>query len=190
MKVVTAAESIAAIRAKGLDQLGGMGEESTETYFLMKWGINRSAGIIKNAGKVIRLKIPKTTTKARIADANADDRCCKDCQLVFQQPQRLPTLFSTILWIKTRLQATASVSIEFEKVWVWYVQVTYDDATKSTATRRCRGDWTNSWSAQSSRTKLRTNINTRRVQNTAIGGISPSFPFPIHSHRRRSIGRP
>ena len=83
MKVVTAVESIAAVRAKGLDRLGGMSEESTETYFLMKWGINRSAGIIKNAGKVIRLKIPKTTTKARIADANADDRCCKDCQLVF-----------------------------------------------------------------------------------------------------------
>ena len=87
MKVVTAAESIAAIRAKGLDQLGGTGEESTETYFLMKWGINRIAGIIKNAGKVIRLKIPKTTTKARIADANADDRCCKDCQLEFQEPE-------------------------------------------------------------------------------------------------------
>jgi hypothetical protein len=92
MKVVTAAESIAAIRAKGLDQLGGTGEESTDSYFLMKWGINRSAGIIKNAGKVIRLKIPKTTTKARIADANAEDRCCKDCQLVFQQTTKVSYL--------------------------------------------------------------------------------------------------
>jgi hypothetical protein len=38
MKVVTAAESIAAIRAKGLDQLGGTGEESTKILLFDEMG--------------------------------------------------------------------------------------------------------------------------------------------------------
>jgi hypothetical protein len=46
------------------------------SYFLIKWGIIRSPGIIRKAGKVIRLKIPKTTTNARIAEAKAEERCC------------------------------------------------------------------------------------------------------------------
>lgn len=31
---------------------------------------------------------------------------------------------STMRWIKTKLHDTTKVSMEFEKVWVWYVQVT------------------------------------------------------------------
>lgn len=56
--------------------------------------------------------------------------------------------------------------------------------------RLCRCDWISSWIAQSSRTKPTMNMSTRKAQKTAIGGISPSFPFPIHSHRSRSIGSP
>ena len=40
----------------------------------------------------------------------------------------------------TRLQATSKVSMELEKVCVWYVQVTYEEATKVTASLRCLGD--------------------------------------------------
>lgn len=46
--------------------------------------------------------------------------------------------------IRTKDHATTKVSMEFEKVCVWYTQVTYDEATRSTATRRCRGEWTSS----------------------------------------------
>jgi hypothetical protein len=48
-------------------------------YFLMKWGINRSPGISKKAGKVIRLKKPKTTTPASMAEAKVEERCFTDC---------------------------------------------------------------------------------------------------------------
>ena len=82
------------------------------------------------------------------------------------------------------------VSIELENVCVWYVQVTYDDATSMTATLRCRGEWISSWRAQSSSTKDKANINTRKVQNTAMGGISPSPPFSNQSHFSSSIGSP
>lgn len=46
-------------------------------YFLTKWGIKRRPGIRRNAGKVIRLKIPKIITDARIAEAKELDLCCK-----------------------------------------------------------------------------------------------------------------
>lgn len=46
------------------------------------------------------------------------------------------TGLATILSMRTKLHATIKVSTEFEKVCVWYVQVTYDDATRSMATRR------------------------------------------------------
>lgn len=88
------------------------------------------------------------------------------------------------------LHATMSVSTEFEKVCVWYVHVTYEDATSRTAMRRWRGEWMSSWMAQSSRTKLMTNMRTRRVQKTAMGGISPGWPRPIQSHCRSSMGSP
>jgi len=32
--------------------------------------------MIRNAGKVIRLKMPKTTTRAKIAEVNAEERFC------------------------------------------------------------------------------------------------------------------
>ena len=53
-------------------------------------------------------------------------------QIVTYAP-RLPTLTAVIFCIKIRLHATANVSIEFENVCVWYVQVTYEDATSKTA---------------------------------------------------------
>lgn len=70
MKVVKMAERTAATSAKGLyDDQRGFKTRHGFAYFLTKWGINRSPGMIKKAGKVIRLNIPKTTTKARTADA-------------------------------------------------------------------------------------------------------------------------
>lgn len=88
----------------------------------------------------MRLNMPKTTTKESIADAKTEDRCCVFVRSVALHLGSACTLFPTMRWIKTRLQATAKVSIEFEKVCVWYVHVTYDDATSITATLRCRGD--------------------------------------------------
>lgn len=79
MKVVKSAERIAARRANGLKKRwfsSSFRKCLGISYFLVKWGIIRSPGIIKKAGKVIRLKIPKTTTNARIAEAKAEDRCC------------------------------------------------------------------------------------------------------------------
>lgn len=76
---------------------------------------------------------------------------------------RRKTLLSRILCIITRLHATTNVSIEFENMWVWYVHVTYDEATNITASLRCRGDWTSSCIAQSSSTKLKMNMRIRRA---------------------------
>lgn len=45
-------------------------------YFLKKWGIRRRPGMRRNAGNVILLKIPNTTTDASIAVANREERCC------------------------------------------------------------------------------------------------------------------
>lgn len=79
------------------------------TYLFIKWGINRSPGISKKAGNVILLKTPNTATMPRIAEARTEEEVC---------------LVSRMRSIKTRLQATARVSIELENVWVWKVQVT------------------------------------------------------------------
>jgi hypothetical protein len=46
------------------------------SYFLMKWGISRSPGMKIQAGKVIRLNIPKTTTNAKSAEAMMEDCWC------------------------------------------------------------------------------------------------------------------
>src|ERR1051326_4225953 len=106
-----------------------------------------------------------------------------------QQHIRLLTLFSSMRCMRTKHQATTKVSTEFENVRVCRVQVTYEEATRSTAPRRRRGDCTNSWIAQSSRTKLSVNINILKTQYTTEGATSPS-PAPSHSQRRRYIGRP
>lgn len=90
--------------------------------------------------------------------------------------------------ISARLHSTTNVSIELEKVCDWYVQVTYEDATIMMATRRCFGDGTNSCNAQSSSTKLSTNIKIRSVQYTTLGGTSP--PTPSHIDRSINIGNP
>lgn len=42
----------------------------------MKWGINRSPGMSKNAGKVILLKTPKTATIPRTVDAAKEEEAC------------------------------------------------------------------------------------------------------------------
>jgi hypothetical protein len=146
MKVVRSAATIIETSEKGLFE--NVRRYSTpggrKSYFLRKWGIKRRPGMRRKAGKVMRLNMPKTTTKERIAHAKIEDRCCNgllDHPLLISG---VPTLFSTIRWIKTRLQATARVSIEFENVCVWYVHVTYEDATSIIATRRWRGDCTSS----------------------------------------------
>lgn len=59
-----------------------------------------------------------------------------------------------------------------EKVCVWKVHVTYDDATSGTATRRARGDATSSWTAQSSMTTLSESMRMRSVQYTTVGDTS------------------
>lgn len=59
-----------------------------------------------------------------------------------------------------------------EKVCVWNVHVTYDDATSGTATLRARGDSTSSWTAQSSMTTLSVSMSMRSVQYTTDGETS------------------
>ena len=99
------------------------------------------------------------------------------------------TLLSKIRWSMTRLHATSSVSIELEKVCVWYVQVTYEEATNKTANLRCRGDWTSSCVAQSSNMKLNKNIKTRKVEYTICGGTS-SGPISDQIQWSTTMGRP
>lgn len=92
-------------------------------------------------------------------------------------------------FIKTKLQVTTSVSIALENVWTCQVQVTYDEATSRMANRRCSRLSINSYNAQSSRTKLRVNISTRKVPNTTIGWTI-LYPNPSHRDLRISIGVP
>lgn len=48
---------------------------TTNTYLLRKWGIKRRPGMKRNAGNVMRLKMPKTTKPPKSPDANMEDRC-------------------------------------------------------------------------------------------------------------------
>ncbi|CAG8981605.1 hypothetical protein HYALB_00009484 [Hymenoscyphus albidus] len=57
-----------------------------------------------------------------MAVANTEDRYFWISNVHYLENRAYHTLLSTILWIKTRLHATANVSIEFEKVWVWMMQ--------------------------------------------------------------------
>jgi len=120
IKVVNRPEIPKEMSEKGLPAVSLFSISEGRTYCLMKCGINRRPGIIRNAGNVIRLKMPKTTTSAKIAEVKAEDfffwGICQPCSAKSGEDR---TLVSTILWIKTRLQATANVSIEFENVWVW-----------------------------------------------------------------------
>jgi hypothetical protein len=99
------------------------------------------------------------------------------------------TLSSTILCMSTKLQLTNRVSKLFEKVCVWKVHVTYEDAISGTATRRERGEGISSCIAQSSRTTLKVSISTRSVQYTTDGETS-SDAKPSQSQRRRYMGQP
>ena len=76
MKVVKRPETAIEMRETGLDS-GQLGREEgkRDSYFLIKWGINRRPGMSRNAGNVIRLNMPKTTTNARIDEAKNEDRC-------------------------------------------------------------------------------------------------------------------
>lgn len=125
-----------------------------------------------------------------MTELKVEERLCGRDNLDVQIVYELHTRFSTILWISTSAQATVKVSIELEKVWVWYVQVTYEDATSTTTTFRCLGDCINSYKAQSSITKLSVNINTLRVQKTKAGETSSLLSFPVKIQRRSSIGSP
>lgn len=46
------------------------------TYLLSSWGIKRKPGNTRNAGKVMRLKIPKTEMMPRMVHARREERCC------------------------------------------------------------------------------------------------------------------
>jgi hypothetical protein len=48
----------------------------------MKWGIKRMPGINKKAGKVIRLKIPKTTKTPSTVDERIEDRCFTQVRII------------------------------------------------------------------------------------------------------------
>lgn len=84
----------------------------------------------KNAGKVILLKNPNTTMIPRNKGAKRGVCCCDSVSHRPPMPlfhgvfYTVLTGTATVLSIKTKLQATTSVSIAFEKVCVWYVQVT------------------------------------------------------------------
>ena len=45
-------------------------------YLLMRWGIKRTPGKTRNAGKVMRLKIPKTAIMPKMVLARREERCC------------------------------------------------------------------------------------------------------------------
>lgn len=75
-----------------------------------------------------------------------------------------------------------------EKVWVWNVHVTYEDATSGTATRLARGEATSSCIAQSSITTLNASMSRRSVQYTTEG--ETSYPKPSQSQRRMYMGQP
>lgn len=66
------------IRESGLES--GISSEGRRsecgTHLRKKWGRRRRAGIIMKAGKVMRLKRPKTKRKAKRPDEKIEDRCC------------------------------------------------------------------------------------------------------------------
>lgn len=78
---------------------------------------------MRKTGKVMRLKMPKTTRKPKSPDTKIEERLDASVQLL-HKGMLVRTLPSTILCINTMLHKTVMVSIEFEKVWVWYVHVT------------------------------------------------------------------
>ena len=49
----------------------------TGAYLLMRWGIKRTPGKTRNAGKVMRLKIPKTAIMPKMVLARREERCCQ-----------------------------------------------------------------------------------------------------------------
>lgn len=69
------------------------------------------------AGKVTRLKTPKTKRNDSRMQDPMEDRCCVTVSQSTRDPKsRRPTLLWVILAISTRLHATNNVSNEFEKV--------------------------------------------------------------------------
>jgi len=135
-------------------------------YLFKRCGSSCMPGISKKAGNVILLKSPKT-----IRNPSARPGVMKSLRGTALLP--IAGLSSTgevgvvlgpaMRCISTRHHSTNRVSTELENVWVWKVQVTYDDATRVTAFFRLRGDWTSSWIAQSSSTKHSANMTMRRV---------------------------
>ena len=76
MKVATKADAIMAIKEMGLFKISQFLQLDMVTYFLMRWGIRRRPGIIKNAGNVMRLNTPKTTTSASMEEVKTEERFC------------------------------------------------------------------------------------------------------------------
>lgn len=77
----------------------------------------------KNAGNVILLKNPKTTMMPKKVGAKRGVCCCilsaSVMVLLGFCKHTVLTGTAIVLSIKTKLQATTSVSIAFEKVCVW-----------------------------------------------------------------------
>jgi len=123
-------------------------------------------GINKKAGKVIRLKTPNTSRKpsARPEVMNSVRGTAFWLRPGFSSVGEDGVgVDPAILCINTKHHSTTSVSTEFEKVCVWKVHVTYEDATNVTASLRFRGECTSSWIAQSSSTKHKVNMTIRVV---------------------------
>ena len=104
---VRAAVERRARRERGLGlsvSLQGNGAGFWQTCLPSRCGMRNRHGRKIKAGKVMRLKLPKTSRAPRI-----------------EGERRLSFLglFSMSRCIITRLHSTTRVSIEFEKVWVW-----------------------------------------------------------------------
>ena len=85
MSVTIAARRLIEAKIRRLRSVSGLGEVSVFlsnqtfcSYFRWKWGIKCKRGNSRNAGKVIRLNVPKTSKTPSIADERIDERSCSD----------------------------------------------------------------------------------------------------------------
>ena len=91
--------------------------EMSPSYFRWNWAIKCKRGNNKNAGKVIRLNVPKTSKTPSIADERIDERSCSN-QLQNPVFCSMHTGLFTILCINTKHHRTTIVSTLLLKVCV------------------------------------------------------------------------
>lgn len=107
---------------EGLPRLARYFLAPVQPHLFQNCGSSMMPGIITKAGNVTRLKVPKTSKKAKTKLEESEAFCDRERESgVFLIGQ---TSSLAMRSIKTRLQSTISVSTEFENVCVWYVQVT------------------------------------------------------------------